>query len=97
MTAAGDRLKQLERLKASADQAKSVNSLRGVEGATAHLWFEVFATLLPEGWTFSGRLARPCTDPVNALLSLGYTHRLPRRRRPFQVSIRRRIAISRKR
>jgi len=73
VTAAGDRLKQLERLKASADKAKSVNSLRGVEGTTAHLWFEVFATLLPEGWTFPGRQARPCHDPVNALLSLGYT------------------------
>ncbi|MBC7819745.1 MAG: CRISPR-associated endonuclease Cas1 [Planctomycetaceae bacterium] len=47
--------------------------LRGLEGASAKLWFDALGSLLPEGWSLPGRVKRPPTDPVNALLSLGYT------------------------
>jgi hypothetical protein len=48
-------------------------SLRGLEGAGAAAYFEGFADLLPERLKFSGRNRRPPRDPVNAMLSLGYT------------------------
>lgn len=52
---------------------KSVDSLRGIEGIAAREWFGFMAGILPEKWQFSGRNRRPPRDPVNALLSLGYT------------------------
>lgn len=58
-----------ERL-ASAD---SLDSVRGFEGAATAAWFAFYATLLRDPWSFPGRTRRPPTDPVNALLSLGYT------------------------
>ena len=40
--------------------------------------FGSFATLLPEPWQFHQRVRRPPTDPINAMLSLGYTLLLSR-------------------
>ncbi len=57
---------------------ESHDRLLGVEGAASAAWFEFFATLLQPPWTFPGRTRRPPTDPVNALLSLGYTWLLTR-------------------
>lgn len=36
-------------------------------------YFNVFDDMLSDGWTFPGRVRRPPTDPVNAMLSFGYT------------------------
>ncbi len=53
---------------------KTLESLRGLEGAASAAYFEAFEGFLEEdGWFFSGRNRRPPQDPVNALLSLGYT------------------------
>ena len=41
-------------------------------------WFEFFGKLLLPPWQLSRRVRRPPTDPVNALLSLGYTLLLQR-------------------
>ena len=52
----------------------NVDELRGVEGAGAATYFGVFGKVLrAPGFTFDGRNRRPPLDPVNALLSLGYT------------------------
>ncbi|WP_256250641.1 CRISPR-associated endonuclease Cas1 [Nitrosomonas sp. Nm51] len=67
---ANQRLKQIEQ---SLKTATSVESLRGSEGAAAALYWRAFAELVPPPWQFSKRLARPAPDPVNAMLSLGYT------------------------
>jgi len=48
-------------------------SLLGLEGAGTAAYFGVFGRLLRKGWTFERRVRRPPTDPVNALLSYGYT------------------------
>jgi len=56
----------------------SVASLRGIEGAGSAAWFGVLGQLFQPPWTFPGRVRRPPTDPVNALLSLGYTFLLTR-------------------
>lgn len=50
-----------------------VNDLLGLEGAGSAMYFGVFGKLLKQAWEFSGRAKRPPTDPVNALLSYGYT------------------------
>lgn len=51
-----------------------LESILGLEGAGAMAYFRCFGTLLtdPRQWPFPGRVRRPPTDPVNALLSFGY-------------------------
>ena len=52
------------------------DTLLGIEGSYAKQYFDAFADCIkaPEmGERFSGRVKRPPTDPVNALLSLLYT------------------------
>ena len=48
-------------------------AVMGVEGAAAAAWYAWLADCLAAHWRFSGRNRRPPLDPVNALLSLGYT------------------------
>lgn len=50
----------------------SLGSLRGMEGFAARVYFGAFGELL-DGMDFTGRRRRPPPDPVNSLLSLGYT------------------------
>lgn len=63
----------LHRAIGAAAAAQSPNALRGVEGAAAAHWFVILAECVPPPWRFSARTRRPPRDPVNALLSLGYT------------------------
>jgi CRISPR-associated protein Cas1 len=66
-------LNELPAIRRSVDTAAEQPILLGLEGMASRRWFEVFSDLLPDGWTMPGRRKRPPTDPVNALLSLGYT------------------------
>ncbi len=66
-------LRRLDSAIATVNQQTSAGSLRGVEGAGAAAYFEGFGDLLPERLNFSVRNRRPPKDPVNAVLSLGYT------------------------
>ncbi|MEM0955251.1 MAG: type I-C CRISPR-associated endonuclease Cas1c [Pseudomonadota bacterium] len=53
---------------------ESVDEIRGVEGDAASSYFGVFDELIRgSGFAFSGRVRRPPTDPVNALLSFVYS------------------------
>lgn len=71
LTRAADRLDELI---AQAEHRRTINSLSGVEGCGAAVYFGVFRLLITApGWTFEGRNRRPPRDPVNALLSFGYT------------------------
>ena len=54
-------------------QAPTIGSLLGIEGNGSASYFGVFHKLLRDPFTFTHRRRRPPTDPVNALLSLGYT------------------------
>jgi CRISPR-associated protein Cas1 len=58
---------------AALEKAESIDEALGLEGQLAHAWFALIAATLAPGWGFSGRNRRPPRDPVNALLSLGYT------------------------
>lgn len=57
--------------------AREMSELLGIEGSAAAIYFEQFETMLKqrEDWKFDwrGRNRRPPRDPVNALLSLGYS------------------------
>jgi CRISPR-associated protein Cas1 len=50
-----------------------VGSLLGIEGNGSAAYFGVFGKLVRGPMTFNRRRRRPPTDPVNAMLSLGYT------------------------
>lgn len=53
-----------------------LDKIRGYEGDAASRYFSVFSLLLTgsaAGFMFSGRVRRPPTDPVNALLSFLYS------------------------
>lgn len=55
-------------------RAESLDSLRGIEGDSASLYFSTFTQLITvPGFEFPGRIRRPPTDPVNALLSFCYS------------------------
>jgi CRISPR-associated protein Cas1 len=59
-------------------QADSLPSLLGHEGSASARWHAILRTLFPEPMPYPGRRCHPATDPVNALLSLGYTLLLSR-------------------
>ena len=70
----------LEQLKATADQTSEVDtveSLLGVEGVAARLYFSSFSSMLKDDslgtFNFQGRNRRPPRDPINCLLSYGYS------------------------
>jgi CRISPR-associated protein Cas1 len=69
-----DHIRNLKLLGQKAAEADDMEVLRGFEGRSAAVYFEGFSKgLLAEGVNFQKRVRRPPTDPVNALLSLGYT------------------------
>ncbi|MCS7016490.1 MAG: CRISPR-associated endonuclease Cas1 [Gemmatales bacterium] len=73
VTLAGKFLGQFQSILQAIPSAGTLDSLRGFEGQASALWYELFAQLLVPPWTFTSRQRRPPPDPVNALLSLGYT------------------------
>ncbi|ODA69832.1 CRISPR-associated endonuclease Cas1 [Streptomyces sp. AVP053U2] len=53
--------------------APSPAALMGHEGAATRDYFTALGTILGPAWAFTHRRRRPPPDPVNALLSFGYT------------------------
>jgi CRISPR-associated protein Cas1 len=59
---------------AGAEQAQTLDALRGHEGAAAARYFRALGQLIVNpAFTFTVRNRRPPQDPVNSLLSFGYT------------------------
>lgn len=55
-------------------RSSCLDELRGIEGEAALSYFSVFNCLLrTDGFEFQGRIRRPPTDKVNAMLSLTYS------------------------
>jgi CRISPR-associated protein Cas1 len=75
---AGPVLQQLQAALVGCHAAGTLDQLRGVEGSASAAWFGLYGQLLNPPWQFTQRVRRPPTDPVNALLSLGYTWLLTR-------------------
>lgn len=61
----------------SVDDAKSIDQLRGLEGSASALYFSVFGkSFLPNTGFYTKdfkRIKHPAVDPINSLLSFGYT------------------------
>ena len=71
LSAAADRLTDLL---PQVERTRTLNALSGVEGRGTAVYFSVFRHLITvPGWRFEKRARRPPPDPVNALLSFGYT------------------------
>jgi CRISP-associated protein Cas1 len=67
-----------KKLLATGDQGiegTALESILGMEGAGSAAYFRCFGKLLSnqKQWPFPGRVKRPPTDPVNSLLSFGYS------------------------
>jgi len=70
-----DAIAVLAGLAANAKDAEKMESLLGIEGASAQAYFSRFSTLLKteeREFSFEGRNRRPPRDPVNAVLSYLY-------------------------
>jgi len=63
----------LERSKNQIEQEETIPGLNGIEGNSARVYFSGFAKMMLGNFIFEGREKHPPPDPVNALLSLGYT------------------------
>ncbi len=75
-------LERLKELVSSVEKVTSLESLLGIEGTAARIYFEAFGQMLKPPtderdialtFDFDGRNRRPPRDPVNSLLSLGYS------------------------
>ncbi|MEZ6141683.1 MAG: CRISPR-associated endonuclease Cas1 [Zavarzinella sp.] len=70
---AGETISRLDQALMDVESATSVPQLRGIEGNAARAWFLLLGCRLHHPWVFTTRTRRPPKDPVNALLSIGYT------------------------
>jgi CRISPR-associated protein Cas1 len=68
-----EELEVLERAEVSAPLQTTIEGLYGVEGLASRHYFNGFGKMILGDFSFDGRKKYPAPDPVNALLSLGYT------------------------
>jgi CRISPR-associated protein Cas1 len=66
-------INELSAIRSRLDLATTLDELRGYEGAASASYFIGFAACLPASFAFQKRTRQPPLDPVNALLSFGYT------------------------
>lgn len=57
----------------NSEDALTLDQLRGYEGAASAVYFDVFDLMLKDALGFEKRIRQPPTDPINSLLSFGYT------------------------
>jgi len=65
--------KKIVQLREQLDHQKTVASMRGTEGAAAREFFQWYRKQFEDVWGFNNRNRQPPKDPVNAMLSYGYT------------------------
>jgi CRISPR-associated protein Cas1 len=64
---------RLERARGRVDEMTSIDELMGLEGSATREYFQAVGFLAGERWGFTARRRRPPPDPVNSMLSFGYT------------------------
>lgn len=72
-----DALHDLARLESRVSSIESIDTLLGLEGAMARIYFQNFSklfksSLISTDWDFTSRNRRPPLDPINAMLSFSY-------------------------
>jgi CRISPR-associated protein Cas1 len=66
-------IERLSEISVRLPRAATVEEVNGYEGAGAAQYFAALGQLVDPAFQFSHRTRQPPTDPVNSLLSLGYT------------------------
>lgn len=66
-------LQQLAKMRDGIHHAASLSQLLGLEGSASARHFSILRAALKDDWHFHQRAHHPSPDPVNAMLSLGYT------------------------
>ncbi|MEE9326666.1 MAG: CRISPR-associated endonuclease Cas1 [Cocleimonas sp.] len=66
-------IKQLKHSINQLQTATTLDQLRGYEGTAARINFQAIAATVDSSWGFTQRVKQPPTDPINAMLSYGYT------------------------
>lgn len=64
---------ELAKYESEAERADTLDQLRGYEGIAGKAYFEAWRSILGPEWRFDKRVRQPPTDPINAVLSFGYT------------------------
>ncbi|MGR5549954.1 CRISPR-associated endonuclease Cas1 [Vibrio sp. DNB22_12_1] len=65
--------KQIVAIRDSLDKKGTLPSIRGTEGAAARAYFSWYKQQFDAEWNFTTRNRQPPKDPINAMLSYGYT------------------------
>lgn len=68
-----DETENLDASEKAIDQHNTLDGLNGVEGMAARSYFKGLGKMILGDFRFEGRRKYPPPDPVNAILSLGYT------------------------
>jgi CRISPR-associated protein Cas1 len=63
----------LEKILRRIPRTTALSSLGGLEGSATAAYFSALRSQFPGSWRFMRRARRPPPDPVNAMLSFGYT------------------------
>ncbi len=66
-------VEQMERLLESLPRKETSNEILGVEGMCSNIYFGAYGKMFHCDFQFRGRNRRPPRDPINVLISLGYT------------------------
>ncbi len=64
---------QMGRIAAGIDGAETTNELLGIEGKCSSIYFHSYGHMFKGDFEFHGRNRRPPKDPINVIISLGYT------------------------
>ncbi len=68
-----DIVKKLEQIKSGLENRRTSNEIMGAEGSGSAVYFRAYGKMFKSDIRFEKRSRRPPKDPVNVLLSLGYT------------------------
>lgn len=68
-----DALKEMGKLQAQTAGKSTSNELMGLEGRASNLYFSQYGRMFTCKCEFHGRSRRPPRDPINVIISLGYT------------------------
>lgn len=68
-----DETAKLQKIKTNIKAAETANELLGMEGICSNIYFTSFGRMFHCGFKFHGRSRRPPKDPINVIISLGYT------------------------
>lgn len=69
----GPWIRRIDLARTRSGDATSATALMGLEGTAAREYFAALSKVFGKDWDFTGRNRQPPRDPLNAMLSFGYT------------------------